>query len=496
MHSFDDAPVLRTFFSAAAGTGEPGWGQEHYPFITGVVSLVLLVVVALMSLKVVRRLQYETFYFTHFLVLGAILFAYFHTSTAIFFCIPGLVLWSADGILRLGTYRTRYRVADYIQEPGRLRTVTVATPLGRGLEPGQFFRVCVPGVSGAQYHALCAASATDASLTFVFGVGGRSSSGGGGWAARTAEHIAGRVAAGEPAWVRLQGPFGDGSRLAATSAGDGGELGCLVAYVGGSGVAMGLAVLRAVMERRAAAVAASTAAAAAAAAAPTRFRVSADGGDDYAEQLDLAAAGAGLELKAGGGVGYLTVGGEAEEAEHKGSGGPGPLGQVPGVDNGAPPLYLFWSAAAAGLEETSLVTSLVRAARRSGAALTVHVFDTSEPGLRGADGDVVDSTPLEKDKEAGWEPAATAATAAGEEGRVRVLRSRGRPYLRTLLNRHVLESATRERAAASRAQRPAAAVGLFVCGPERFLEDAVESAAAFEGDHGLRVDLETVSYSL
>ncbi|KAJ1557226.1 hypothetical protein HK405_000504, partial [Cladochytrium tenue] len=250
--------------------------------------------------------------------------------------------------------------------------------------PGQFFRVCVPGVSGAQYHALCAANATDASLTFVFGVGRSSTSGGSEWAARTAEHIAGRVAAGEPAWVRLQGPFGDGSRLAATSTGDGGELGCLVAYVGGSGVAMGLAVLRAVMERRAAAFAASTAAAVTAAAA-----------------------------------------------------------------------------------------------------------------VRGADGDVVVLTLPEM--EAGWEAAATAATAmtaTGEEGRVRVLRSCGRPYLRALLNRHVLESATRERAAASRTQRPAAAVGLFVCGPERFLEDAVESAAAFEGDHGLRVDLDTVSYSL
>ena len=69
---------------------------------TGVFSFVLIVVVAVTSLPLIRRKNFNTFYFIHIIFAALILIlACLHASTNFYFLLPGLLLWVSDWVWRL-----------------------------------------------------------------------------------------------------------------------------------------------------------------------------------------------------------------------------------------------------------------------------------------------------------------------------------------------------------------------------------------------------------
>ncbi|KAJ1540164.1 hypothetical protein HK405_011819, partial [Cladochytrium tenue] len=374
------------------------------------VAFFAFVFVLLTSLKFVRRRFYNAFYFSHFMIIVVLLFAYFHAAIMIHYSIPGIALWTIDGVLRLASRFKGNVVVGIVEEPARFRTMTIATARGAVCRPGHFVRICVPAVSIAEYHPLSVVRSTPDSITLMFAPDKESQ-----WTARMTKHIETRLAAGgKPPIAQVQGPFGSVSRLASDP-----SMHSLVAYVAGTGAAPAFAILRAAVEQRLNAA-------------------------DNAEAAEFLTVGQRKDAA-------KTVGGTMVRAE---------------LHRAGPRLYLFWSAAGAGLELASEVVDLARAVGTSDAMLTVHVFDTSEPGSdRGV----------------------SVASEVAELPGVEVHASRARPHLLALLNRHVREPAV----AASTDGERSAPVGIFVCGPERFIEDALASISRFqEKNRGIPVEVE------
>ncbi|KAJ1555379.1 hypothetical protein HK405_002191 [Cladochytrium tenue] len=407
--------VLQTFFSVRSprNPDAAGWGNRRYLYITGVVAFFAFVYVALTSLKIVRRRNYNLFYYSHFMIIVVLLFGYFHASMSIFYCIPGIALWTIDGILRLASRFKHNAILSLEKEPGGFRTMTIATSRGVDCQPGQFIRICVPAVSIAEYHPLSVVRATPESVTVMFAPDKESQ-----WTARIAKHVEERLAAGGMMpRAQVQGPFGSVSRLATDP-----SLHSLVAYVAGTGAAPGFAILRSAVR-------------------------------------DAPAATAIGESDA------VLVGAKKESANDANT-------HALYESRAGPRLYLFWAAAGAGLELASEVVDLARAVAASDATLTLHVFDTSDPGS---------------------ERGVTVAGELNELPGVTVHASRARPHLLALLNRHVREPA----AAAASDRGHVAPVGIFICGPDRFIEESLSSVSKFQRENrGIPVELEVESYGL
>ncbi|KAJ3337238.1 hypothetical protein HDU83_008859, partial [Entophlyctis luteolus] len=90
----DETPLATLFFYVVPGSP---WGHSNYLFLTGMLSFFIFGFVLLTSLSYVRRVAYNVFYLTHFLVFAGVLFAYFHAFMSIFYMIPG-DLRAANGL--------------------------------------------------------------------------------------------------------------------------------------------------------------------------------------------------------------------------------------------------------------------------------------------------------------------------------------------------------------------------------------------------------------
>ncbi|KAJ1567461.1 hypothetical protein HK405_005888 [Cladochytrium tenue] len=449
------ASVLTTFFSVAASrTGSTGWGNHQYIYLTGVVATFGTAYVTLTSLRFFRRRFYNFFYYSHFLVIVVLLFGYFHSSMYIFCAIPGLILWTIDGCIRLAArFQPTSRVTRFRNEPGKLRTFTVTTPLASLCRPGHFMRVCLPAVSALEFHPFTVARVSYDAVTFLV-----APSRPGQWTHRALTHLEAAInfshTAPAPVAARLQGPLGCPSRFAVRHR----DYHSVAFYVAGTGAAPAFAILTAILEAH-----------------PRTSFPDPDAADD----------------DDGGGFGAAST-----------------LSKFPPSNAGAQPpirLYLFWSAAAAGLDASPLLSSLLREATRSTAALTVHLYDSSdalvapdEPAAR-----TLTRRPNNNSNNFGSSNSKSAAAGADSSDSPTVLASTGRPHLRTLLNTHLRDPAAAAAAAAASAARPGAAVpppptaGVFICGPDRFVQDAMAGIDEFaKRNRSIRVDLEVESYGL
>ncbi|KAJ3210331.1 ferric/cupric-chelate reductase [Entophlyctis luteolus] len=238
----DETPLATLFFYVAPGSP---WGQSNYLFLTGMLSFFIFGVVLLTSLSYVRRVAYNLFYLTHFLVFAGVLFAYFHASMSIFYMIPGLCLYALDGTLRLLSIFSSDHVSEiHVEECGYL-TVTVATTAAKNAKPGQFMRMNVPAVSRLEFHPWSIVSCSDDSVTFLFARGKHEQE----WSARVAEYFAAALREGRQntVAVHLQGPFGkeiEGVK-------EGAKSDVLVFYVAGTGIAACMNGIHKVLSRKA-----------------------------------------------------------------------------------------------------------------------------------------------------------------------------------------------------------------------------------------------------
>jgi Ferric reductase like transmembrane component len=74
---------------------------------TGIAASVIMLLLLLTSLPWVRQKHFNTFYFTHFLAIAAVIIICIHASTMLYCTIPGLSLWLLDWLLRASKLRQK-----------------------------------------------------------------------------------------------------------------------------------------------------------------------------------------------------------------------------------------------------------------------------------------------------------------------------------------------------------------------------------------------------
>ncbi|KAJ3016719.1 UNVERIFIED_CONTAM: hypothetical protein HDU68_012075 [Siphonaria sp. JEL0065] len=186
---------------------EPGhpWGHHEYIMIVGFVAILALTFVVMTSLDYVRRRWYNTFFYTHFFVFIFILFAYFHASSCIYFALPGLLMYTVDGFIRLRNRFQLDKVSAVIFEDSGYITVTVQTTKAARAAPGQFMRVCFPKLCN-EFHPWSIVESTETNTTFMFVKSAKPDE----WSTRVAEYLRQQKEHGMAGdvMVSLQGPYG------------------------------------------------------------------------------------------------------------------------------------------------------------------------------------------------------------------------------------------------------------------------------------------------
>ncbi|KAJ3078411.1 hypothetical protein HDU99_000598 [Rhizoclosmatium hyalinum] len=213
------------------------WGGHDYAGPLGLTAAISLLIVTLTSLDFFRRKFFNVFYYTHFLVFVFVLFAYLHASNTIYYILPGLLMYTIDGFMRLHSrFSPRDKVSNVIFEECGYITLTFATKKAAATRPGQFMRVCFPEVSAYEFHPWSVVNASADSVTFLFATTSDNMKE---WTWKLQALLTERVAAGTVGSLEvcLQGPFG--SEIGFLSAV--GEVGkkkpdMYVFYVGGTGV--------------------------------------------------------------------------------------------------------------------------------------------------------------------------------------------------------------------------------------------------------------------
>ena len=159
---------------------------------TGMMSFLFMLVIIITALPVLRRTDYNTFYYVH-VILSTLIFvaASIHASTDFYFLLPGLLLWVLDWCLRLfrggtgglrksvtgileeaggGWYRVTLPVAAKASNPGAATDRIEANDIEDGSisHPIQTYYLNIPCISKLQNHAFTAAKIGSATTGPVF----------------------------------------------------------------------------------------------------------------------------------------------------------------------------------------------------------------------------------------------------------------------------------------------------------------------------------------
>ena len=155
----------------AAVKGPYSWFTLPTGAISGIVLIPIMVVT---SLPVLRRINYNTFYFIHIiLAFLVILLVCLHASTSFYFLLPGLLLWVSDWVWRI-RYALGTRVDVQVENAGhgwyrlRLPQKLIAPSEGPHLEKGKdtvslshpmaTYYVNISQISQVQIHPFTAVS--------------------------------------------------------------------------------------------------------------------------------------------------------------------------------------------------------------------------------------------------------------------------------------------------------------------------------------------------
>lgn len=88
--------------------------RASLPF-SGLVSTVIMLLIFVTTLPVIRKTNFNLFYFTHLTVIIAVIVICLHASTMFYCTAPGLILWLVDWAMRV------YELWDPID--GRVTTI-------------------------------------------------------------------------------------------------------------------------------------------------------------------------------------------------------------------------------------------------------------------------------------------------------------------------------------------------------------------------------------
>ncbi|KAJ3150785.1 ferric/cupric-chelate reductase [Geranomyces michiganensis] len=159
-----------------------------------------------------RRRHFNMFYIAHGFLLIMICFAILHSTTCVYYAFPGIILWTADLVLRAVARKTASKlVVDRVlkEETGYVR-MDMETRQPIAYTPGQYVFLSIPSISALEYHPFSIAgsevrSPSSAQLSLLIAPMWKSSEWTNKLAARFQDSERGGVS-GDP--VVIEGPFG------------------------------------------------------------------------------------------------------------------------------------------------------------------------------------------------------------------------------------------------------------------------------------------------
>ena len=117
----------------------------------GLGAFIIFCFIFVTTLDYVRRNQFEVFYFSHFLVFIAILFAILHQILTLFCVIVPLILYFVDVLYRLNCYSNKAEITKLTNLEGDVVRVDI-TAKGLNWIPGNFVFVNIPEISYLESH--------------------------------------------------------------------------------------------------------------------------------------------------------------------------------------------------------------------------------------------------------------------------------------------------------------------------------------------------------
>ncbi|WPH04381.1 ferric reductase NAD binding domain-containing protein [Acrodontium crateriforme] len=152
--------------TVAQATTHVGYNIQHYiqtdqvatSFVAsrirvGLMAWISLVLIFLTSLPIVRRRQFEIFYYTHALFFVFMVGALIHTTNGPEFLLPGFFLWVADRAIRFAYNFRRIEVKSVTHYDGGVTKFRVrGRMLTKMLRPGQVVWVQLRSVSYLNWH--------------------------------------------------------------------------------------------------------------------------------------------------------------------------------------------------------------------------------------------------------------------------------------------------------------------------------------------------------
>eukprot|EP00668_Euglena_longa_P016432 GGOE01020689.1.p1 GENE.GGOE01020689.1~~GGOE01020689.1.p1 ORF type:complete len:702 (-),score=191.29 GGOE01020689.1:771-2654(-) len=145
--------------------------DDHgFGWVYGLVSFCIMVGFIPLTLEPIRRRYYELFYYTHFLAFPAVAFAMMHSYAVCYAMIPSLVLYFLDKGVQLWSMAHTYRIVKASPVAGGAKLVLQRPDARhRQCDPGQYYFLAIPSVSGLQRHPFTVAHVSSDldSLTFL-----------------------------------------------------------------------------------------------------------------------------------------------------------------------------------------------------------------------------------------------------------------------------------------------------------------------------------------
>ncbi|KAJ3019721.1 UNVERIFIED_CONTAM: hypothetical protein HDU68_010528 [Siphonaria sp. JEL0065] len=207
------------------------WGHTILENVLSSFNFLLFLTIMITSLTYFRRRWYNTFYFVHSMIFIFITLACVHAPSNMYYLLPGVFLYSIDGLIRLSSKFSKDTITSVQFESCGYISVTVSTAKATNAKPGQFMRLCFPAVSQLEFHPLSIAKANENRVTFMFAPSKDETQ----WAGKVAKLLTtfATVGSSKMPIVHLQGPYGREIEVSAESE----NYNTVVFYVGGTGVA-------------------------------------------------------------------------------------------------------------------------------------------------------------------------------------------------------------------------------------------------------------------
>ncbi|GIJ81634.1 hypothetical protein Asppvi_000133 [Aspergillus pseudoviridinutans] len=138
----------------------------------GLMAWLSLALIFVTSLSIMRRQQFEVFYYAHALFIAFIIGALIHADHAPEFLLPGLCLWALDRVIRFSRNFRRIQILSVTPYAGGVMKIKI-----RGFKtsyPGQIAWIQISEVSFLNWHPFTVASAPgdDEAMFLIRGLGG------------------------------------------------------------------------------------------------------------------------------------------------------------------------------------------------------------------------------------------------------------------------------------------------------------------------------------